>query len=263
MTPQRSNFELVAIAQQVAEECSRIIVQGYRLRPKAGTKGSPVDLVTEFDLKSEAHLRQRLGELTPEIPILAEEHGGQEIDELCWFCDPLDGTTNFVHGHPFFAVSIGAMQNNVPIVGAVVAPVLNVTWLGYQGGPATRNGEHCHVSQTAVVQEALLATGFPPDRTREPGNNFAAWANVKRHCRGARRCGSASMDLCLVADGTYDGYWERNLHAWDIVAGAAIVLAAGGQISGLDGTETRLLSGNIVATNGGVHRELLGLIEGK
>jgi len=259
----RTGAELASIARQVAEESARIIVQGYRARPKAGIKGNPVDLVTEYDLRSEAHIRQRLAELTPEIPILAEEHGGQETDGLCWYCDPLDGTTNFVHGHPFFAVSIGAMQNNVPIAGAVVAPVLNVTWVGYQGGPATRNGEPCQVSETEAIQQSLLATGFPPDRSREPDNNFLAWANVKRHCRGIRRCGSAALDLCLVADGTYDGYWERNLHAWDIVAGAALVLAAGGRISGLDGTQTRLLSGNIAATNGHVHEELLGLIRGR
>lgn len=263
MSHPRSFQELAAIAQQVAEECARIVVQGYRVRPKAGTKGCVVDLVTEFDLKSEAHLRQRFAELTPDIPILAEEQGGQATDGLCWYCDPLDGTTNFVHGHPFFCVSIGAMQDNVPVVGAVVAPVLGVTWVGYQGGPATRNGDPCEVSRTEVIQEALLATGFPPDRSREPDNNFAAWANVKRRCRGVRRCGSAALDLCLVADGTYDGYWERNLHAWDIVAGAAVVLAAGGRLSGLDGAETRLVSGNIVATNGAVHQELLGLLEGK
>jgi len=238
-------------------------MQGYRRRPKPGTKGSPVDLVTEFDLRSEAHLRQRLGELTPEIPVLAEEHGGPVTDGLCWYCDPLDGTTNFVHGHPFFAVSIGAMQQNVPVVGVVVAPVLNVTWVGYQGGPATRNGEGCSVSATESAQQALLATGFPPDRSREPENNFASFANVKRHCRGVRRCGSAAMDLCLVADGTYDGYWERNLHAWDIVAGSSIVLSAGGRLSGLDGAEARLLSGNIVATNGLVHQPLLGLLNGQ
>jgi len=259
----RSYEELAHIARQVAHESARIILEGYRARPQSDTKGSPVDLVTEFDLKSEAHLRARLAELTPEIPLLAEEHGGQDVEDLCWYCDPLDGTTNFVHGHPFFAVSIGAMQNNVPIAGAVVAPVLNLTWLGFQGGPATRNGEVCSVSQTAAVQEALLATGFPPDRSREPENNFAAWANVKRHCRGVRRCGSASMDLCLVADGTYDGFWERNLHAWDLVAGAAIVLAAGGTVSGLDGTQTRLVSGNIVATNGQVHDELVSLLAGR
>ena len=114
-----------------------------------------------------------------------------------------------------------------------------------------------------MLQDSLFATGFPPDRSREPDNNFAAWANVKRHARGVRRCGSASIDLCFVPDGTYDGYRVRHLHAWDLVAGAAIVLSAGGRLSGLDGTETRLVSGNIVASNGRVHQGMLGLFAGR
>lgn len=260
MTQSHSPAELAAIARRVAEECAEVIVQGYRLRPVADKKG-PVDLVTEYDLSSEQHLRARLAELTPEIPLLAEEQGGCDVEGLCWYCDPLDGTTNFVHGHPFFAVSIGAMDRNIPIAGVVVAPVLNLVWLGYRGGIATRNGEPCQVSHTEILDEALFATGFPPDRRHEPENNFLAWANVKRQTRGVRRCGSASIDLCFVADGTYDGYWERSLHAWDLVAGAAIVLAAGGQVTALDGTEARLCAGNVVATNGRIHASLLGLLK--
>ena len=262
MTPPRSPQVLAAIALRVAQECAQIVVKGYRLRPVADKKG-PVDLVTEFDLRSEQHLRNRLTELTPDIPLLAEERGGEQVKSLCWYCDPLDGTTNFVHGHPFFSVSIGAMDNDVPIAGAVVAPVLNLVWVGYQGGQATRNHEPCRVSETTVLDEALFATGFPPDRRHEPGNNFPAWANVKKHARGVRRCGSASIDLCFVADGTYDGYWERSLHAWDLVAGAAIVQAAGGTVTSLDGSEARLHTGNIVATNGGMHAQLLELLKNR
>ena len=113
-----------------------------------------------------------------------------------------------------------------------------------------------------AIRSSFLEMLTEPD-VREPDNNFAAWANVKRHARGVRRCGSASIDLCFVPDGTYDGYWERHLHAWDLVAGAAIVLSAGGRLSGLDGTETRLVSGNIVASNGRVHQGMLGLFAGR
>jgi myo-inositol-1(or 4)-monophosphatase len=232
------------------------------MRPAANKKG-PVDLVTEFDLRSEQHLRNRLLELTPEIPLLAEERGGSDVEGLCWYCDPLDGTTNFVHGHPFFAVSIGAMDQRVPIAGVVVAPVLNLTWVGSQNGPATRNGEPCQVSQTEILDEALFATGFPPDRRYEPQNNFLAWANVKKRARGVRRCGSAAIDLCFVADGTYDGYWERSLHTWDLAAGAAIVLAAGGKVTALDGSLARLDTGNVVATNGRIHSPLVDLLRDK
>ena len=260
MTVARSPEQLAAIALRVGQECAQIVVRGYRSRPVADKK-SAVDLVTEYDLSSEQHLRARLAELTPEIPLLAEERGGSHVEGLCWYCDPLDGTTNFVHGHPFFAVSIGAMEREVPVAGVVVAPILNLVWMGFRGGLATRNCEPCRVSQTEILDEALFATGFPPDRRHEPGNNFLAWANVKKHARGVRRCGSASIDLCFVADGTYDGYWERSLHAWDLVAGAAIVLAAGGQVSALDGSPARLTAGNIVATNGKMHAPLLELLK--
>jgi myo-inositol-1(or 4)-monophosphatase len=258
MSTHRSPAELAGIALQVAQSCAQITSAGFRTRPAVGKKGR-ADLVTEFDLASERHLRAELARLTPEIPLVAEEHGGIVAAELCWHCDPLDGTTNFVHGHPFHAVSIGALANGVPIVGAVVAPELHLTWVGYQGGPSVRNGVVCQVSTTVDFDDALFATGFPPDRSDETTNNFATWARVKRAVCGVRRCGSASLDLCLVADGTYDGYWERNLHSWDLVAGAAIVLSAGGKLSDFAGSEPDLTSGNVVATNGKLHDALLKL----
>jgi myo-inositol-1(or 4)-monophosphatase len=255
----RSPAELAAIALSVAETCAKIVSAGYRTRPAVGKKGR-ADLVTEFDFASEQHLRTELGRLTPEIPLVAEERGGIGVDDLCWYCDPLDGTTNFVHGHPFYAVSIGAMAAGVPVVGVVVAPELRLTWVGYQGGVSTRNGEICRVSETVDIDDALFATGFPPDRGDDARNNFATWASVKRLARGVRRCGSASVDLCFVADGTYDGYWERHLHAWDLVAGAAIVIGAGGRVTDIDGSAPKLETGNIVATNGKTHESLLQLV---
>lgn len=261
MSTHRSPAELAGIALQVAQSCAQITSAGFRTRPTVGKKGR-ADLVTEFDLASEQHLRAELARLTPEIPLVAEEQGGVVAEDLCWHCDPLDGTTNFVHGHPFHAVSIGALANGLPIVGAVVAPELHLTWVGYQDGPSLRNGVICQVSKTEELDDALFATGFPPDRTDDAKNNFAAWARVKRAVCGVRRCGSASLDLCLVADGTYDGYWERNLHSWDLVAGAAIVLSAGGKLTDFNGNPPDLQTGNLVATNGTMHQALLKLTEG-
>ena len=229
---------------------------GFRTRPRVDLKG-PVDLVTEWDRRSEAFIRERLGELCPGVPILGEEGGGQFSERLTFYCDPLDGTTNFVHGHPFFAVSLGVMENGIPLAGAVYAPALNCIWSGARHHGAYRNNEPCHVSHTNVLGDALLATGFPPVRERAPHNNLDAYVRAKPMVRGIRRCGSASIDLCFVADGTYDGYWERALHAWDIVAGAAIVLAAGGRVSALDGTQARLEIGHIIASNGHLHDTLL------
>lgn len=259
MIQSTSRAELAAIALQVARGCARIVSAGYRTRPAVGKKGR-VDLVTEFDLASERFLRSELARLTPQVPVVAEERGGVATDELCWHCDPLDGTTNFVHGHPFYAVSIGAMEHGVPVVGAVVAPELQLAWVGYQGGVSVRNDVVCHVSDTEELDDSLFATGFPPDRSDDATNNFPSWARVKRAARGVRRCGSASLDLCLVADGTYDGYWERSLHSWDLVAGAAIVLAAGGKLTDLDGNAPDLNRGNLVATNARLHAALLGLL---
>jgi myo-inositol-1(or 4)-monophosphatase len=261
MSAAKSPAELAAIALQVARGCARIVSAGFRTRPAVGKKGR-TDLVTEFDFASEQYLRAELARLTPEVPLVAEEHGGVGSSELCWHCDPLDGTTNFVHGHPFYAVSIGAMAHGIPIVGAVVAPELRLAWVGYQGAASVRESVVCRVSDTDELDDALFATGFPPDRSDDSKNNFGSWARVKRAARGVRRCGSASLDLCLVADGTYDGYWERSLHSWDLVAGAAIVLGAGGKVTDLEGNAADLALGNIIATNGKLHEPLLALIRG-
>ncbi len=251
--------ELAQIALAVAQEAGAILIDGFRSRPAVELK-APVDLVTEWDRRSEAHIVERLSQLTPHIAILAEEGGGRVTKALSWYCDPLDGTTNFVHGHPFFAVSIGAMQDSVPVAGAVFAPVLGWFWSGSRGNGAERNGVACRVSETSLVGNALLATGFPPNREQSPHNNFDAFMQAKRRVRGVRRCGSASIDMCFVADGTYDGYWERSLHAWDLVAGAAIVLGASGEVTGLDGGLAQYERGHIIASNGLLHEALIRLV---
>ncbi len=251
--------ELAQIALQVAQEASHVLMQGYRSRPRVEHKG-PADLVTDWDRRSEELIVERLSQLTPKIPILAEEGGGRNNPALGWYCDPLDGTTNYVHGHPFFAVSIGAMRTAEPVAGAVVAPVLGWTWSGSRNYGSLRNGEPCRVSDTRNLDHALLATGFPPNREFSPYNNFDACQRAKRRVRGVRRCGSAALDLCLVADGTYDGYWERALHAWDLVAGTAILTAACGRVTSMDGGPARVHVGHLVASNGVLHDALLELV---
>jgi myo-inositol-1(or 4)-monophosphatase len=218
------------------------------------------DLLTRYDLDSERLIRKRLAELAPELGIVGEEYGGRESPGRSFYVDPLDGTTNFAHGHPFWAVSIGVLDEGVPVAGAVVAPCLATEWCGSLGGQALRNGEPCGVSATDRLDEALLATGFPADRSREPDSNLSTFVRLKRAVRGIRRCGSAAIDLCFVADGTYDGYWERHLNAWDLAAGAAVVRCAGGCVTALDGGPPRLEVGHIAATNGRIHTELLAQI---
>ncbi len=256
----RTPAELATIALEVASQAALLLQAGFRSRPAVGKKAR-IDLVTEFDLASEVLLRQRLSELTPELPLIGEEQGGTPTTELAWYVDPLDGTTNFVHGHPFYCVSVGAMRDGRPVAGAVVAPSLGLSYHGAIGELAYRNGEPCRVSDSVELEDSLLATGFSPNYRREPPHdNFEPFLRAKRIVRGVRRCGAAALDLCFVADGTYDGYWERSLHAWDLVAGSAILLAAGGRITGLHGREPELSIGHVIASNGRLHEALLELV---
>ncbi len=257
--------DLLAIAIEVAEEAAALLAKGYRSRPRADKKGRK-DLVTEFDRASEALLVDRLRERTPGIPIVGEEGSGVADEPRSgpvWYVDPLDGTTNFVHGHPFYCVSVGLLWDDYPAVGAVVAPALATRWTGLVDdagrSEARRNGEPCGVSMIDDLIDSLIATGFSPSGDG-PGDNFEAYMRVKRAAQGVRRCGSAALDLCLVADGTYEAYWERRLHTWDVAAGAAIALAAGARVTALAGGPTDWHVGRIVASNGLVHRALVAQI---
>ena len=251
---------LLVPALQIAREAAASLLHGFRTRPESSEKGRN-DLVTEFDLASETLLRERLGQLTPDIPILAEEEGGELGPELSWCCDPLDGTMNFVHGHPFFCVSVGLLNAGVPELGIVVAPALALEYAGGAGSPTTRNGEACSVSQISSVKESLLATGFPADRSVAPSNTLATFEYMLNRCHGVRRCGSAALDLCLVSDGTYEAYWERKLAAWDVAGGIALVEAAGGQVSHRNGGPIDISQGHILASDGLVHEEMVQLLE--
>jgi myo-inositol-1(or 4)-monophosphatase len=262
MTAELDIAKLTAAALTVAREAAQLVLEGYRSRPAVQRKASYADLVTQYDLQSERVIRQRLGELTPEIAIVGEEEGGDVGDTPTWFCDPIDGTVNFAHGHPFFCVSIGLMYRGLPLAGAVVAPALQLEWHGFSGGGVFRNGERCSVGQPVELPDALVATGISPVMRRHghPEDNLAAFCRVTPAVRDIRRCGSAALDLTFVADGTYDAYWERRLAPWDIAAGAALVLAAGGRITDLLGGAYDLTRGYVLASSGHVHEALLELL---
>jgi myo-inositol-1(or 4)-monophosphatase len=258
----RDEPRLVALALDAAREAAKILAPGFRHRPTAEHKGA-IDLVTEFDRASEAYLTERLARETGFACIGEEAVGkrGRYPDAPTWYVDPLDGTTNFVHGHPFYCVSIGLTVGAAPRLGVVFAPALALTWTGIAGQSATRNGEPCRVSAVDAFGEAMLGTGFPYDRKTSADNNFDAFVALKKQVQAVRRCGSAAIDLCFVGDGTYDGYWERKLHPWDIAAGSAIVLGAGGQLSSFDGMSPDLLQGHLVATNGKIHDALVRALQ--
>ena len=235
----------LAIAVDAAREAAKFVATGWRTHPHVEHKGR-VDLVTEFDRASEAMLRARLENETP-FPMVGEESGGARAagdDAPTWFVDPLDGTTNFVHGHPFY------LRLNRPLRGGRAAPrrgrragAPRSSGPAWSAARAVRSGAPCAVSGVTQFSDALLATGFPYDRATSDDNNFDAFIAIKRKCQAVRRCGSAAIDLCFVADGTYDGYWEKKLAPWDCAAGAAIVVAAGGRISDYAGGPADLLSG--------------------
>jgi myo-inositol-1(or 4)-monophosphatase len=259
---------LASAALTAAREAAAHVQSGWRMRPAAEHKGR-VDLVTRFDRESEELLRDRLA--ATGLPVVGEEHGGEKASGeagLTWYVDPLDGTTNFVHGHPFWCVSVGLLAGSRPVLGAVAAPALGVEWIGAaadaEASPAeawaARGGAPCGVSDASRLVDSLLATGFPYDREISPENNFDAFVAIKKKCQAVRRCGSAALDLCLVADGTYDGYWENGLKPWDFAAGAAIVLGAGGRVTDYRSGDVDVSRGQLVATNGRIHDVLVAAL---
>jgi myo-inositol-1(or 4)-monophosphatase len=263
---ERELSELCRIACRVATEAAALSLRGFR-QPKIVSYKGPIDVVTDFDVASEELIVRRLSEETPGIPIVAEESGGSLGGDLTWYVDPIDGTTNYAHGHPFWCVSIGLAGGGRCLAGAVVAPALAIEWTGSFGSPSRRNGEPCRVSQCQSVGRALLATGFPYDRQTSSENNFAEFVTMKKRSLGVRRCGAAAIDLCFVADATYDGYWECKLSPWDVVAGIAIVLSAGGTVTDLGGApivpplQPRDRAGYLVASNGVIHGDLLAVVQ--
>jgi myo-inositol-1(or 4)-monophosphatase len=263
---------VLAVARSAGREAARLVHDGYRRHPVVEHKGV-VDLVTQFDRDSEALLRERLTAAFA-FDIVGEEGGGGWTQSApTFFIDPIDGTTNFVHGHPFWCVSIGLVIDAQPTLGVVVAPVLGLEWYGYVAedgerrsirhawGHARADGqdfeEGCVPSGVTRFEDSLLATGFPYDRRTSSENNFDAFVAIKKRCQAVRRCGSAALDLCQVADGTYDGYWERKLRPWDIAGGVAIVRGAGGTVTDFESGASCMMSGHVVATNGHIHETLL------
>jgi myo-inositol-1(or 4)-monophosphatase len=230
-------------------------------------KKGAIDLVTEYDLAVEAQVTEALARAFPDIAVVAEEAQGKRAivqgadDTLRFFVDPIDGTTNFAHGHPFFCVSLGLCRGPAPLAGVIFAPALGVCWAGGVGVGVLRNGEPCHVAGHARLGDALCATGFGYDVVgKGRDDNVDEFREVQARSRAVRRCGAAALDLALVADGTYDAYWEFMLQPWDMAAGAALVLAAGGRVSGFDGGAPDVYTGAVVASSGLVHDELLGVL---
>ncbi|MGE5183967.1 MAG: inositol monophosphatase family protein [Acidobacteriota bacterium] len=249
--------ELLEIARAAARTASELLRDAHAEQIRG--KLNPKDLVTEWDLRSEDTIRRALAPTG--IAVLGEEQGGGgEGDQ--WLVDPIDGTVNFAHGLPIWSISIALERAGRAVVGVVAAPALG-WWFeaSVAGGARDGDGRSLHVSATPRVEEALLVTGFPYDRATSPLNNFAEWEHLQRRAGACRRLGAASLDLCLVARGWMDGYWERKLKPWDVAAGALIVAEAGGVVSNTRGGTFDLHEGEVVASNGAIHQGLVAELE--
>jgi myo-inositol-1(or 4)-monophosphatase len=236
------------------------VLQGYlgKLEDAITEKGRPGDLVTAADKASEVVILEILHRHFPQHSILAEESGklGNQDNEYLWAVDPLDGTTNYAHQYPAFAVSIGLLINGVPQVGVIYDPFRDELFRAGAGLGATRNRRPIKVSETAELNKSLLVTGFAYDRRETSDNNYAEFCHLTHLTQGVRRSGSASLDLAYVACGRVDGYWERGLSPWDIAAGIILLQEAGGKVTAYDTTPLKIATGRILATNGYLHNSL-------
>jgi myo-inositol-1(or 4)-monophosphatase len=237
-----------------------VVLQDYlgKLEDAITEKGRPGDLVTIADKASEQVILEVLGRHFPQHSILAEESGklGNQDNEFLWAIDPLDGTTNYAHQYPCFAVSIGLLINGVPKVGVIYDPFRDELFRAAAGLGATRNRRPIRVSQTAELSKSLLVSGFAYDRRETADNNYAEFCHLTHLTQGVRRDGAAALDLAYVACGRVDGYWERGIAPWDVVAGIILVQEAGGNVTAYNGTPIKIESGRILATNGHLHDSL-------
>ncbi len=259
---------LLELAVDAAHAAGRILMEHFgRLRPSdISSKGVRRDLVTAADVASERELVARLRAARPLHRIEAEEEVRDarvedESTELRWFLDPLDGTINFVHQLPAFAVSMGLMHGRTPLVGVVYAPRLDETFAARRGGGATLNGRPIAVSRCATLADAILATGFPYRRSELSHDNLANFGSFFHEVRGIRRMGSAALDLAYVAAGRLDGFWELHLAPHDVAAGALLVREAGGVVSDADAGENWLRGGHIVAAPPALHGRIAERVE--
>jgi myo-inositol-1(or 4)-monophosphatase len=250
------NFDYVPAIACIAREAGALLMEYFDQNIKIEYKGE-ADLVTAADRKSEALIRERIRSLWPEHDVMGEEEGLRDTgSEYRWYVDPLDGTTNFAHGFPVFCVSMALEHKGRMIAGVCYDPTRDELFSAELAKGAYLNDQPIHVSKISKLSESLLGTGFPSHkRHKNPNIHFYHQITLRTH--GVRRAGSAALDLCCVACGRFDGFWEFNLNPWDTAAGVLIVEEAGGRVTDFHGGPFQLNSRETLASNGLLHDALL------
>ena len=246
----------------VAKEAARVaqdILMAWSGPLGVNYKGA-VDLVTEVDLACETAIREVLENHTPGVSIVGEEQGGSLGDEPQWVIDPIDGTTNFVHGFPHYGISIAFQTGGITTAGVVLDVVRNQMYTAEKGNGAYCNGDPIYISKCADLDQALLATGFPYDRRTRPSHYLRYVEAMMARCQGIRRPGSAALDLAMVASGVLDGFWEFGLSWWDVAAGVLLVEESGGIVTSIDGSELQWDSPAPLAANPRIHASMMSVL---
>ena len=260
MTANTPQFEFVPAISEIAREAGALLMGYFHRRVKIEYKGD-VDLVTEADRQSEALILSRIREQWPSHDVMGEEGSRiQTGSDYLWYIDPLDGTTNFAHGFPVFCVSIALEHKGIRVAGAVFDPTRDELFAAELGRGAYLNHSRITVSKIDNLAECLVATGFPSHK-RHKNPNIFFYHQITLRTHGVRRAGSAALDLCSVAAGRVDGFWEFNLNPWDTAAGVLIAEEAGGRVSRFDGSSFQIDSRETLASNGLVHNALLAEFE--
>lgn len=221
-----------------------------------------IDLVTDVDLASEQLIRDAIANRYPRHQVLAEEGGlAENASDYRWIIDPLDGTTNYAHGFPIFAVSIALEYRGELILGVVYDPMREELFACERGGGAALNRKPIRVSSATDLSLSMVATGFPYDIRTSRLNNLDHWANFAKNAQALRRCGSAALDFCYVACGRFDGFWELSLNPWDMAAGALMVVEAGGRVTDFSGGPFSVYRPEVIASNGPIHNRMIDVIK--
>jgi myo-inositol-1(or 4)-monophosphatase len=247
------------LACELALATGRLLAE-FKRDELAITHKGEINLVTAADQAAENYLRERLAHERPGDSILGEEGGGEIAGDRVWVVDPLDGTTNYAHGYPAWCISIALMSGGRSVLGAVYDPTRDELFSTQLGSGARLNGNKLAVSKQSSLDQAFIATGFPYDLRERPDEVLAPFTAMVRQTLGVRRAGSAALDLCYVAAGRFDSFWEFGLFPWDTAAAALMVSEAGGKVTNTSGSDWHPEQKFIIASNGFIHDELLQVI---